>query len=97
MDDLYKEYNKYLSNIKETTINDQKTKINNPIIRYLFLENVLNNLKNIAKFINLQNKEIEQNVEYENFKKSSLISLDSMLSKNESNKEDKYYLPQTTP
>ena len=63
MDDLYKEYNKYLSNITETTINNQKTKINNPIIRYLFLENVLNNLKHIVKFIDVQNKEeIEQNV-----------------------------------
>ena len=63
MDDLYKEYNKYLSNITETTINNQKTKINNPIIRYLFLENVLNNLKHIVKFIDIQNKEeIEQNV-----------------------------------
>ena len=66
IDDLYKEYNKYLSNLSESSINnnlDKNHKMKNPIIRYLFLEKIINNLKHLVKFINIRSKEeIEQNV-----------------------------------
>ena len=67
MDDVYREYNKYLSNISENTSNNniinKNNKIKHPIIKYLFLQNILNNLKHLVKFINIQSKEeIEQNV-----------------------------------
>ena len=65
MDDLYNEYNKYLANISESSNNniEYNNKIKNPLIRYLFLENILNNLKHIVKFINIKSKEeIEQKV-----------------------------------
>ena len=66
IDDLYREYNKYLSNLSESSINnnlDKNHKMKNPIIKYLFLEKIINNLKHLVKFINIQSKEeIEQNV-----------------------------------
>ena len=74
MDDIYGEYNIYLSNISKSTFNENsdnrnKNKKNNleinryPKIKYLFLENVINNLKHMVKFINIKNnEELEQNV-----------------------------------
>jgi len=71
MDDIYGEYNIYLSNISKSTFNSNSAnkKNNNleinkfPKIKYLFLENVINNLKHMVKFINVKNnEELEQNV-----------------------------------
>ena len=70
MDDIYGEYNLYLSNItKSTLISNSANKKNNfeinkyPKIKYLFLENVINNLKHMVKFVNVKNnEELEQNV-----------------------------------
>ena len=67
IDDVNEEYNKYLlNNMNDTTTINKPNKINkikNPIVRYLFLENIINNLKHIVKFININSKEeIEQNV-----------------------------------
>jgi len=79
--DIYKEYNNYLSNISENTSNNNiiNNKKKNPIIRYLFLENIINNLKHLVKFINIQSKEeIEQNVikvigeEYSKFEENNM-------------------------
>ena len=70
MDDIYGEYNLYLSNISKTTLNSNSpNKKNNleinkfPKIKYLFLENIISNLKHIVKFVNIKNnEELEQNV-----------------------------------
>ena len=68
MDDIYGEYNLYLSNISKSTVNNSVNKKNleknkYPKIKYLFLENVINNLKHMVKFVNIKNnEELEQNV-----------------------------------
>lgn len=75
MDDIYGEYNQYLSNISKSTVNNinnknekekEKQKENTkkyPRIKYLFLENIINNLKHVVKFIDVKNNvELEQNV-----------------------------------
>ena len=73
-DDIYGEYNKYLSNIsKSTTSNNNNNNLNkkinfdlinkNPKIKYLFLENVINNLKHLVKFIDVKtNEQLDQSV-----------------------------------
>ena len=89
MGDIYNEYYKYLANISKSTSNNnnnysnKKTKFefNNksPKIKYLFLENIINNLKHMVKFINIKNNEqLEQSViniirnEYNKIKRLSL-------------------------
>ena len=85
IDDLKEEYNKYLTNNKNRlSIPNKQNKINkirNPIVRYLFLENIINNLKHIVKFINIKKKEeIEQNVikvigeEYSKLENNNLLN-----------------------
>ena len=71
MDDIYGEYNLYLSNITRSSLNaNNATKDDNnieknkyPKIKYLFLENVINSLKHAVKFVNVKNnEEFEENV-----------------------------------
>ena len=65
MDDIYGEYNLYLSNITRSSLNaNNATKDDNnieknkyPKIKYLFLENVINSLKHMVKFVNVKNNE----------------------------------------
>ena len=86
-DDIYQEYKKYLSKITENTINNNITNKNNrirhPIIKYLFLQNIINNLQHIVKFIDIQNKEeLERKVikilgeEYSKLEESKSINKD---------------------
>ena len=68
IDDIYKEYNLYFSK-SSSDVNNKNKKDNNiekikyPKIKYLFLENVINSLNHLVKFINVKSKEeLEQNV-----------------------------------
>ena len=69
VDDIYSEYNQYLSNISKSTKNSNSKKnvigygYKYPKIKYLFLENVINSLKHMVKFVNVKNnEELERNV-----------------------------------
>ena len=70
MDDIYGEYNQYLLNISKSTMYNNSNKKNiegngykYPKIKYLFLENIINNLNHMVKFVNIKNnEELEQNV-----------------------------------
>ena len=69
MDDIYGEYNQYLLNISKSTNNNSNKKnvlgyeYKYPKIKYLFLENIINNLNHMVKFVNIKNnEELEQNV-----------------------------------
>lgn len=57
IENLYEEYNKYVSKSNKDKSVDKNDKMTNPIIRYIFLENILNNLKHKVQFINAQTKE----------------------------------------
>ena len=86
-DDIYQEYKKYLSKITENTtsnnITNKNNRIRHPIIKYLFLQNIINNLQHIVKFIDIQNKEeLERKVikilgeEYSKLEESKSINKD---------------------
>ena len=86
-DDIYNEYNKYLSKISENSTNNKNmnnfNKIRHPIIKYIFLQNIINNLQHMVNFINIQNKEeLERKVikiigeEYLKLEESKLINKD---------------------
>ena len=57
IENLYEKYNKYISKPNQDKSLDKNYKMNNPIIRYIFLENILNNLKHKVQFIKVQTKE----------------------------------------
>ena len=57
IENLYEEYNKYISKPNKDKNVDKNNKMINPIIKYIFLEKLLNNLKHKVQFINAQTKE----------------------------------------
>ena len=69
-EEIYEEYKKSLLNKKQgqsskpkNDIIDKNNKNNHPLIKYLFLENIINKIKHLVQFINIQTREeIEQSV-----------------------------------
>jgi len=57
IESLYEEYNKYISKPNKNKRIYKNDKMKNPIIKYIFLENILNNLKHKVQFVNAQTKE----------------------------------------